>query len=103
MSLPSATVIRSPQELASVTYRAQILSVLLLSFMVSSPLSSYLLGHVIQAYKPLAALVPGIGFSALIFFIGVWKSGLWDYRSETGSLKEAQRGDVDAAASMRVK
>lgn len=101
MGITTTMVRTTVQELASVTYRAQILSVLLLSFMVSSPLSSYLLGHVIQAYKPLAALVPGIGFSALIFCIGVWKSGLWDYRSETGSIKDAQRADV--ASSIRAK
>ena len=103
MGVTTTMVRTTVQELAPVTYRAQILSVLLLSFMVSSPLSSYLLGHVIQAYKPLAALIPGIAFSALIFAIGVWKSGLWNYRSETGGRIGTQARDVDPTESMRVR
>lgn len=103
MGITTTMVRTTVQELAPVTYRAQILAVLLLSFMVSSPLSSYLLGHVIEAYKPLAALVPGIGVSLLIFFIGLWKSGLWDYQSEIGAYKDVQRREAIAAASIRTK
>jgi hypothetical protein len=67
------------QELASDTYRAQILSVLLLSFVVSSPISSILLGLLIAETTPLAAMLPGIVISLLIFIIGVTRSGLWGY------------------------
>ncbi len=67
------------QELAPESHRAQILSVLLLSFMVSAPISSMLLGTLIAGYDPLAALLPGIAVSALIFLIGWRWSGLWQY------------------------
>lgn len=78
----TTTMVRSTvQELADPARRAQILSVLLLSFMVSAPVSSLLLGLLIEFTTPLAALVPGIGMSLLIFVLGVWKSGLWQFRS----------------------
>jgi len=61
--------------------RSQILAVLLLSFLVSSPISSILLGLLISASTPLAALLPGVIMSLLIFVVaGAW-SGLWQYRS----------------------
>ncbi len=78
----TTTMVRSTvQEIAPVNFRAQILSVLLLSFMVSSPLSSYVLGHVIQAFDPLAALLPGVVISVLIFWLGIRYSGLWTWKS----------------------
>ena len=71
------------QELAPPNERAQILSVLLLSFMSAAPISSLLLGQVIEQFNPLNALLPGIVISFVIFGIGVARSGLWEYESAT--------------------
>lgn len=79
----TTTMVRSiVQELAPVETRAQILSILLLSFMVSSPISSLLLGYVILGFDPLAAMVPGMLMSLIIFGIGIWRSGLWQYDAQ---------------------
>ncbi len=79
MGVTTTLVRTTVQELAPESQRAQILSVLLLSFMVSAPISSMLLGTLIAGYDPLAALLPGIVVSALIYVIGHKWSGLWAY------------------------
>ena len=81
MGVTTTLVRTTVQELAPPPVRAQILSILLLSFLVSSPLSSLLLGLLIAQTTPLNALLPGIAISALIFLIGVRSSGLWGYLS----------------------
>jgi len=88
MGVTTTLVRTTVQELATEAYRAQILSVLLLSFVVSSPISSVLLGLLIAETSPLAALVPGIGISLVIFLIGVARSGLWTYRSPSVHLAQ---------------
>lgn len=80
MGVTTTMVRTTVQELAPPTVRAQILSVLLLSFLVSSPISSLLLGFLIAQTSPLAALLPGIAVSAIIFGVGMRASGLWQYR-----------------------
>ncbi len=87
MGVTTTLVRTTVQELAPVQVRAQILSVLLFSFLVSSPISSVLLGFLIARTTPLAALLPGILISLLIFVIGVRWSGLWSYvpRTQSGS------------------
>ncbi|MCZ6642987.1 MAG: MFS transporter [Gammaproteobacteria bacterium] len=83
----TTTMVRATvQELAPMTFRAQILSVLLLSFMVSSPISSILLGVLISMTSPLTALIPGIVISMVIFTVGCLKSGLWQYTSSPPDL-----------------
>ncbi len=78
----TTTIVRTTvQELAPAQHRAQVLSVLILSFMVASPVSAYVLGLVIEGFSPLSALVPGVAMSAVIFAIGLFWSGLWQYRS----------------------
>ena len=84
MGVTSTLVQTTVQELASGIHRAQILSVLLVSFMVSAPLSSMLLGNLIALYDPLTALIPAIVISLVIFAIGVTSSGLWRYQPEGG-------------------
>jgi len=79
MGVTTTLVRTTVQELAPQTFRAQILSVLLLSFVVSSPISSLLLGLLISQTTPLAAMLPGMVISLLIFVIGVARSGLWRY------------------------
>jgi hypothetical protein len=78
----TATLSRTTvQELAPASHRAQVLAILLFSFMVSSPISAIILGQLIQATDPLTGLLPGIPVSLLIFAIGAFASGLWSYRS----------------------
>ncbi len=79
MGVTTTMVRTTVQELAPAAVRAQILSVLLFSFLVSSPISSVLLGFVIAATTPLAALLPGVVVSVLIFAVGLAWSGLWRY------------------------
>ena len=59
MGVTTTLVRTTVQELADGAHRAQILSVLLVSFMISAPLSSMLLGNLIAGYDPLTALIPG--------------------------------------------
>ena len=81
MGVTSTLVRTTVQELADAKHRSQILSVLLFSFIVSSPISSILLGLLIAQSTPMTALLPGIVMSLLIFIVGVTRSGLWGYRS----------------------
>ena len=87
MGITTTLVRTTVQELAPAENRSQVLSVLLLSFMVAAPVSASLLGLVIDGFSPLAALIPGIVISAIIFIIGLWFSGLWQYRSPSAALK----------------
>jgi hypothetical protein len=79
MGVTTTMVRTTVQELAPAAVRAQILSVLLFSFLVSSPISSILLGFLIAETTPLAALLPGVVVSLLIFAVGLGWSGLWRY------------------------
>ena len=89
MGVTSTMVRTTVQELAPPAVRAQILSVLLLSFLVSSPISSILLGLLISASTPLTALLPGIGVSLKIFVTGLPWSGLWQYHTKGEPQKQA--------------
>jgi Transmembrane secretion effector len=84
MGVTTTLVRTTVQELAPDEHRAQILSVLLLSFMVSAPVSAMLLGTLIAGYDPLAALLPGVVVSLVIFVVGLFWSGLWAYESADG-------------------
>ncbi len=79
------------QELAPPEEGARILSVLILSFMVSAPVSATLLGVLVERFDPMAGLLPGMAISLVIFGIGVIKSGLWPYRS-TGTVPRGNSG-----------
>ena len=79
------------QELAPPEEGARILSVLILSFMVSAPVSAILLGVLVERFDPMAGLLPGMAISLVIFAIGVIKSGLWSYRS-TGNVPRGNSG-----------
>jgi len=87
MGVTTTLVRTTVQELADPARRSQILSILLLSFMVTAPVSSMLLGLLIEFTTPLTALLPGIAVSLLIFLLGIWKSGLWGF--ESGSSRAA--------------
>ncbi len=84
MGVTTTLVRTTVQELAEGVHRAQILSVLLVSFMISAPLSSLLLGNLIAGYDPLTALIPGVVMSLVIFVAGVAASGLWGYEAPAG-------------------
>ena len=75
------------QELAPPDERAQILSILLLSFMAAAPISSLLLGQAIDWFSPLSALLPGVAVSLVIFGVGAARSGLWGYESAHAETK----------------
>jgi hypothetical protein len=79
MGITTTLVRTTVQELSAGVHRAQILSVLLVSFMISAPLSSVVLGKLIAGYDPLTALIPGIVISFVIFIIGITSSSLWGY------------------------
>lgn len=81
MGVTTTMVRTTVQELAPANVRAQILSVLLLSFLVSSPISSVLLGLLIAETQPLAALLPGIVMSLIIFAAGLKFTDLWSHQS----------------------
>jgi hypothetical protein len=94
MGITTTLVRTTVQELAAEPHRAQILSILLLSFMISAPASSVLLGWLIAGYDPLTALAPGIVMSLLIFAFGSATQGLWCYEAP-----DALRARRIAAAS----
>ncbi len=73
------------QESAPENKRGQILSILTFSFMVSAFISAPVLGIIVAAFSPLAALVPGVLVSLFIFAVGTLWSGLWQYQSTTAS------------------
>jgi predicted MFS family arabinose efflux permease len=91
MGVTSTLARTTVQELAEPALRAQVLSVFLLSFMVSAPVSAVLLGVLIEGSSPLTALLPGIGISLVIFALGVPYSGLWQYVSHAGMVAAPSR------------
>ena len=68
------------QELAPAEIRAQILSFFLFSFMLAAPISSFLLGWLIEWRDPLVPMLIGIPISVGIFLYGLFVSGLWKHR-----------------------
>ena len=80
MGVTSTLVRTTVQELAPAARRAQILAVLLFSFMVGAPISAALLGQIVAATDPLTALLPGIPVSLLICAAAL-RGKLWHYRS----------------------
>ena len=90
MGVTSTLVQTTVQELAGSAHRAQILSVLLVSFMVSAPLSSMVLGSLIARFDPLTALIPAIVISIVIFGVGVTSSGLWSYEPHVGTISRSR-------------
>ena len=76
----TATVVRTTvQELAPEAHRAKILSILIASFMVASPVSALLLGGVVAATDALTGLLPGVVVSLAILLVGISFTGLWRF------------------------
>ncbi|MEM7216744.1 MAG: MFS transporter [Pseudomonadota bacterium] len=76
----TTTMVRAiVQEESEPETRARVLSILLLSFLVSSAVSAPLLGVLIGAYDPLTALLPGIVVSLLIFGLGLASGRIWGH------------------------
>ena len=80
MGVTSTLVRATVQELAPAARRAQILALLIFSFMIGAPISAALLGQIVAATDPLTALLPGIPVSLLIYGIVALRSRLWRYR-----------------------
>ena len=72
------------QELAPQRTRAQVLSFFLLSFMLASPVSAFVLGWIIEWTSPMTPMLTGMVISGGIFVVGVSATGLWSYRSGLG-------------------
>jgi predicted MFS family arabinose efflux permease len=78
----ATTLVRTTvQELAAPAQRSQILSILLVSFMVAAPVSAMLLGELVELAGPRAALLPGVAVSLFILSAGILGSTLWRERS----------------------
>lgn len=90
MGVTSTLVRTTVQELAPAPVRAQVLAILLFSFMLGAPLSAALLGQIVQATDPLTALLPGIPVSLAIFLAGAFGSGLWSYRAPSHPAADAR-------------
>jgi len=88
MGVTTTLVRTTVQELAGREHRGQILSVLLVSFMVSAPVSSMVLGKLIAGFDPLTALLPGIAMSIVIFAMGLAVSDLWRYEAQTSLIAQ---------------
>ena len=81
----TTTVVRAMvQELAPAEHRAQVLSVFLFGFMVAAPVSSLVLGAVIDFAGPTTGLLPGVPVSLLIF-AGALAAGLWRFESPSAT------------------
>ncbi len=81
----TSTVARAMvQELAPAEHRAQVLSVFLFGFMVAAPVSSLVLGAVIDFAGPTTGLLPGVPVS-LMLFAGALAAGLWRFESPSAA------------------
>ncbi len=81
----TSTVARAMvQELAPAQHRAQVLSGFLFGFMVAAPVSSLVLGAVIDFAGPTTGLLPGVPVS-LLLFAGALASGLWRFESPSAA------------------
>ena len=94
MGITSTLVRTTVQELAPAAHRAKILGFFLFSFMLASPISAFLLGHIIEFAEsqtfltnmlpgPIWGLVLGIPISIALFYFGWRHSGLWEYELDT--------------------
>ena len=72
------------QEFASAQFRARIMSIFTLAMMTSTPVGSLILGYIIGIWGPLNALIPGMFASLIIFLVGSFKTGIWNYQSPMG-------------------
>ena len=79
----TTTMVRAiVQEEAIPEQRARVLSILLLSFLVSSAITAPIFGYLVGRFDPLTALLPGIAVSLGIFAFGLTSSGIWRHESK---------------------
>ena len=69
------------QEATESRFLARILSVYNIGLMGSIPIGAVIIGNVIEQYGTMSAMIPGMFFSALVFFYGVFLTKLSSYRS----------------------
>ena len=78
----TTTMVRAiVQEEAPPEQRARILSILLLSFLVSSAVTAPIFGFLVGRFDPLTALLPGIAVSLGIFVLGLRSGHIWRHES----------------------
>ena len=79
----TTTMVRAiVQEEAIAEQRARVLSILLLSFLVSSAVTAPIFGYLVGRYDPLTALLPGIAVSLCIFAWGINSGHIWQHESK---------------------
>ena len=71
------------QESASEEYRARIMSVYSLGLIGSAPIGALILGWIIEAFGTLNGLIPAMMISVIMFFYGVFMTGVYRYQSPT--------------------
>ena len=69
------------QESAEPEFRARVMSVYSLGLLGSSPLGALVLGHIIEAFGTINALIPAMFVSTLLFLYGVFASRVFSYKS----------------------
>ncbi len=69
------------QESADPEYRGRILSVFSLGMLGSAPIGAFVLGHIVEDFGTLNALIPSMVVSTLLFVFGLLATGVWQYRS----------------------
>lgn len=69
------------QEASESQFLARILSVYNIGLMGSIPIGAVIIGHVIEQYGTMSAMIPGMFLSALVFLYGVFFTKLSSYRS----------------------
>jgi len=77
------------QESASEEYRARIMSVYSLGLIGSAPIGALILGWIIEAFGTVNGLVPAMMISVILFFYGVFMTGVYRYESPTTTVSPA--------------
>ena len=87
----TTTMVRAiVQEEAIPEQRARVLSILLLSFLVSSAVTAPIFGFLVGHFDPLTALLPGIAMSLGIFAFGFLSSDIWGHESKAAQKQLTQ-------------
>ena len=76
------------QESAAPAYLGRILSIFSLGMLGSAPLGAIVLGHIIEWFGTLNALIPSMVVSTLLFAFGMLFSDVWRYRSPQFDTRE---------------
>ena len=93
MGITSTLVRTTAQEMAPAEHRAKILSLLLATFLIASPISALTLGFVVDATDAPSGLLPGVLISLVLFAVGILSSGLWHFESPSFASRKRARSE----------